>query len=183
MSRQATFDRQIEFLIVRGAADHCHSRASLIEHLDATRKILASWGASPALCTAGLFHSVYGTQSFESAVADLEDRQVVREVIGPESEEIAYLFSIMSPDSFEENFARSSSFRLQNRTTGEWSEIDHEMLVALCNLSAANWLEQLPRLAEIYREMGRKKYTSMGPFLLLAGAEAIGEAYGGLLRA
>ena len=178
MSRESTLDQQLEFLAARGASDHAHSLASLIDHLNGTREILASWGAPPALCTAGLFHSVYGTESFESKVADLADRDAVRELIGPTSEEIAYTFAIMSQESLEDNLARTSGFRLQHRITGEWFDIDREMLAAICNLSAANWLEQLPRLAEIYREMGRARYEKMQPFLLPEAAEAIRSAYG-----
>ena len=40
----------------------------------------------------GLFHSIYGTQYYKVQSADLADRKRIAEVIGPQAEELAFLF-------------------------------------------------------------------------------------------
>ena len=36
-----------------------HSERGLFDHLLGTRQLLVEWGARPALCDAGLFHSIF----------------------------------------------------------------------------------------------------------------------------
>lgn len=172
-----SFEMQVEFLRSRGAAAQPHSLSSLIQHLIGTRELLLYWGASPALCTAGLFHSVYGTESFQAATVDLKERDTIREIIGAESEEIAYLFSVMTRESFEANLEFESNFRLQERTSKTWVGISFRMFQQLCNLNAANWLEQRERLPRSFRELGRERYRRMLKFVLPAAAVALKAAY------
>jgi hypothetical protein len=168
---------QIEFLRSCGAAETSHSLSCLLEHLRNTREILASWGACRSLCDAGLFHSVYGTESFQVVSVDFTERESVREVIGAEAEEIAYLFSMMTRESFEANLTLEGRYRIRERVTGNWVEISPRTLRHLCNLSAANWLEQRPRLPVELRDYGRERYRLMLGFLLPAAALALSEAY------
>src|SRR5438045_6784881 len=87
-----------EFLVSIGCHRVRHSGESLLSHLVGTYALLKGWGASEPECLAGLFHSVYGTVSFQ---ADLDiDRARVREVIGPEAEHLASVFGRRSSRSF-----------------------------------------------------------------------------------
>ena len=56
--------RRIEFLREAKIGELKHSEKGLLAHLLGTRKLLEQWGARAALCAAGLFHSVYGTDAY-----------------------------------------------------------------------------------------------------------------------
>ena len=172
-----SYDKQIAFLRSRDAAMQPHSFSDLLQHLVGTRAILQSWQAAPVLCTAGLFHSVYGTESFPVASVDPAEREVVRNMIGTESEEIVYLFSVMTRESFEANLGCKSAYSIQNRLSMERVEISPHLFRQLCNLSAANWLEQLDRLPKAFQEFGRERYRRVLKFALPAAAKALREAY------
>lgn len=72
-----------------GEIEH-DSHVPFLSHLIGTRRLLNTWGCRPALCDAGLFHSVYGTEYFELARAPERDEVVA--TIGTEAERIAWLW-------------------------------------------------------------------------------------------
>jgi len=177
VTTQTSFDEQIEFLRSRGGEEAAHSWTSLLEHLTGTRNILVSWGAEPRLCTAGLFHSVYGTESFDRVTIDRSERHEVRSLIGEESEQIVYLFSVMTGESFEAAIGDAPSHRIHDRIESRWIDVPHPVFVDLCNLSAANWLEQRPRLGEAYAEIGRARFHAMLPLVLAAARSDLESAF------
>src|SRR3954462_15069341 len=81
-------ERRVSFL--RAASEMGHPGGVLLDHLLGTRRLLASWGERPALCDAGLFHSVYGTEYFTPEHA--AERDAVIAVIGAEAERVAWLW-------------------------------------------------------------------------------------------
>lgn len=86
-------DPKIRFLQAAGHAEIEHtSQVPFLAHLAGTQKLLQQWGARAALCDAGLFHSVYGTEFFDPGSADPPSREAVREQIGADAEEIAWLW-------------------------------------------------------------------------------------------
>jgi hypothetical protein len=72
-----------------GELEH-DSHVPFLSHLIGTRRLLVTWGSRPALCDAGLFHSVYGTEYFEPARQP--ERDAVIAIVGPEAERIAWLW-------------------------------------------------------------------------------------------
>ena len=58
-------------------------------------------GAPQYLQDAGLFHSVYGTIYFMPEGGLVENRQNVKDLIGEQAEEIAYLFCIIDNPRIE----------------------------------------------------------------------------------
>lgn len=66
------------------------SHVPFLSHLIGTRRVLLTWGSRPALCDAGLFHSVYGTEYFEPDRRP--DRDTVTAIIGAEAERVAWLW-------------------------------------------------------------------------------------------
>ena len=58
----------------------------MFDHLLGTRRLLVEWEARPALCDAGLFHSVYSTEYYELKAIPLSMRDEVRQLIGDEAE-------------------------------------------------------------------------------------------------
>ena len=64
----------------------------LLSHLIGTRELLQQAGYSQEVCTAGLLHSVYGTNRFTIVCIDLAQREHVRSVAGEVAERLAWLF-------------------------------------------------------------------------------------------
>ena len=136
MTTETLLAGQIEFLRARIDRDVAHSWSSLLEHLLGTREMLVSWEAELTVCTAGLFHSVYGTESFDRATIDRSEREAVRLMIGEEAEQIVYLFSIMTGESFEASIGEARTHRIKDRIDDRWIMVSHPVFVRLCNLSA-----------------------------------------------
>jgi hypothetical protein len=58
-----------------------HTDRGLFDHLLGTRQLLVEWGARPALCDAGLFHSIYSMEHYEQTAVALTRRDEVRQLI------------------------------------------------------------------------------------------------------
>ena len=94
-----TLSLKIEFLKKIGSDTERHINQTLLEHLIGVYDLLKKWGAPKYIQDAGLFHSVYGTTYFKPKI--IKDRDVVRELIGEEAEELVYLFcSIKHPRAY-----------------------------------------------------------------------------------
>jgi len=93
--KDLTFTKKIDFLKSIGSDKIEHSGATLLEHLIGTSEKLKDMGAPQYLQDAGLFHSVYGTVYFMPDDGLIENRQVVKNLIGDKAEEIAYWFCIL----------------------------------------------------------------------------------------
>lgn len=137
------YQRKRDFLLARGGAGLSHSGQSLLRHLEATASILAAWSARPALCDAGLFHSVYGTESFAGAIASVADRTEVRALISDEAEDLTWMFGKCSQQSIVEWATETSP--LLDSAGGDLA-VPASQRRDLCELVVANWLEQRPRL-------------------------------------
>jgi len=85
--------RKIKYLTEMGCGEVHHSGGTLIEHLAGVHDILVQNKAPSYVCDAGLFHSIYGTVSFEHKTT--EDRNQIRELIGSAAENLVYEFSIL----------------------------------------------------------------------------------------
>jgi len=121
-----------------------HSRRTLLEHLQGTYKLLMEWGNDPIICVAGLFHSIYGTYTFEKKSADLSMRDRIRAVIGPESERLVHLFCVTDRSSFYE-LPVDSRFCLRDTTNDNILDLDRDSLAALIEIEVANVVEAVPR--------------------------------------
>jgi len=71
-----------------------HSSSNLYSHLKGTHDILFDLDQPCHVCDAGLFHSVYGTCFFNNE--RILTREVVRDIIGEEGEELVNTFSSMA---------------------------------------------------------------------------------------
>lgn len=72
----------------------------LLHHLRGVSEMLKDWGVPVHVQDAGLFHSVFGTETFlQQAVPDT-DRPLVRELIGEEAEALAWVFGNMNRAEF-----------------------------------------------------------------------------------
>ncbi|MCZ6597945.1 MAG: hypothetical protein O7B99_09925 [Planctomycetota bacterium] len=140
-------ETRIEFLQRAGAGSTAHSGRTLLEHLGGVHAFLERWGARRALCDAGLFHSVYGTEFFSAASIASEQRAEVRAVIGEEAEEIAFLWCTIRRASLVENLDREQDLRARDRRTDDRIPLTANRVADLVTLWAADTLEQIPHLA------------------------------------
>jgi hypothetical protein len=102
MSRDTIYKKKIDFLKSIGSDKVKHSGGTLLEHLIGTSEELKKLGAPEYLQDAGLFHSVYGTVYFMPEGGLVDDRQVVKDLIGEDAEEIAYWFCILDLPRIEQ---------------------------------------------------------------------------------
>lgn len=98
-SRKETHAGEKELLTVLwklnpGEASHANGR-SLVDHLVGTRDVLRAWKQPDWLQTAGLFHSVYSTEFYQTAVLSIANRPGLRALIGAKAERIVYLFCVL----------------------------------------------------------------------------------------
>jgi hypothetical protein len=141
--------RRLAFLRESGAVAVRHnSHEDLVPHLKGTRDLLRGWGAREALCDAGLFHSIYGTEYFTTATLGSDRRADVRAVIGAEAEELVWLWCFGRRTSLAENLERDGDYRIQDRRTQEWLPIEGQQFDDLVDLWIADTLEQLDRVRE-----------------------------------
>src|SRR5207302_1519611 len=96
---------------------------------------------------------------------EMGTRPEVRRVVGEEAEALAYLFGAMTPATLLANVGRASRPYVHDRFTGKWVFITGEQVTDLCHILAANWLEQVPRVAEL-RDVTPGPFLRMAPLLM-----------------
>ena len=79
-------------LEARGAQRLGHGRGSVMSHLQGTHDILAAWGQPAPGRLAGLMHNAYGTDAFECVLFDPARRDVVRNLLGGDAENLVHLY-------------------------------------------------------------------------------------------
>lgn len=118
------------------------SHVPFLSHLVGTRRLLVAWGARPALCDAGLFHSVYGTEYFEPD--DPADPDEVRELIGDEAEAIARTWCTIRRDTID----LAGPVTAVERHSGRTVRLDHDDVADVATLWAADTVEQIARMED-----------------------------------
>jgi hypothetical protein len=132
-----------------------HSDRGLLGHLLGTRQLLVEWETRPALCDAGLFHSVYGTEYYELQAIPLTMRSEVQQLIGEEAESLAWLFCMIRRETLYENPGREGELRVQHRLTDEWLPLTKIQFQDLLTLALANTLEAFPGCSWFWRRILR----------------------------
>jgi hypothetical protein len=171
-------DVRFKFLAAHNAENVKHGGSSLMRHLTAVQGLLIEWGGREALADAGLFHSVYGTESFTSSILALELRNSVSEVIGPEAEELAYIFGAMEKGSFDHCVLTGPPFLILDRHTATEVSLNERQWRDLCEMVVANWMEQHPRVDSKYKLHKASMFQAVLPFLSLPARRTLESAYG-----
>ena len=135
-----------EFLIGLGTDDVPHTHDVILTHLVAVYRDLESWKCDEAVCRAGMFHSIYGTEGFQDFTLPLERRSDVREIIGERAEKLAYMNCAMDRASLEEAIENIGPYRVVDRINGDEIELASQELDDLCTVHLCDWLEQVPRV-------------------------------------
>ena len=92
-------NRHTQFLLSLDAHRTRHSGRTLFVHLKGVHDLLRDWGNDQDVCNAGLFHSIYGTDTFQHK--SLEDRGKLKDMIGDHAEFLVHCFSRLDRPLFE----------------------------------------------------------------------------------
>ena len=134
------WDHLRDFLISLDANKTRHSGRTLYDHLKGVHDLLRDWDNEHHVCMAGLFHSIYGTNTFKHQ--SMDDRGKLIEIIGVRAELLVHLFSTADRPLFE-------------------SIKDKEVRRNLLEIEAANLLEQDGN-ANTLRKLARMRELSNG---------------------
>jgi hypothetical protein len=121
-----------------GELEH-DSHVPFLSHLIGTRRLLGSWGARDALCDAGLFHSVYGTEYFQPDRTPGRDEVVA--IIGADAERVAWLWCAIRRDTID-----PERRRVQLRHGESTEPLTESEVSDLATLWAADTVEQIERM-------------------------------------
>jgi hypothetical protein len=128
------------FLISLDANKVRHSGRTLFDHLKGVHDLLRDWDNEHHVCMAGLFHSIYGTNTFKHQ--SLNDRGKLIQMIGLKAELLVHYFSTKDRPFFE-------------------SIEDKKVRRDLLEIEAANLLEQNGN-ANTLRKLSRMRELSNG---------------------
>jgi hypothetical protein len=117
--------------------DHYHSERSLYDHLLGTWTLLRRWNHPDAICTAGLFHSIYGVHNRHARADRFAQREAIRAVIGTDAEHLVYLFCSLPRGSY------------LSSTPAGLSRMEQQ---ALIEIEVANLIEQTPWIPRFHQE-------------------------------
>ena len=163
--------------------DSPHSKRTLRTHLLGTLQYLRDWGLDEPVAVAGLFHSIYGTQSYTRQSTSLDDRHEMRARMGERAERLAWQFCVADPGGF--------FYEVDKRSPRLWNHIEHRLfettaedLKDLIDVEIANLIQQVdpeqvnPRAVGRLRPMlvGGDTYLCDGARLALADFIAVIEA-------
>lgn len=152
------YNKYINFLKNHNAKNILHTNNNLLCHLKGTMGILVGWNVEIYISTAGLFHSVYGTEVFKYSLIPKNLRGNVKNIIGEKAENITYLFGVMIRSHFLSQLGNNLDKFIINRFNNLIIKISNKEYNDLCYLYVANRLEQHSRWPENIKYL---EYNSM----------------------
>ncbi len=140
--------RNILTLIIPGL-QHDHSGTSLWEHLVGTFEILRAWGVEEDICFAGLIHSIYGTQYFQSELVSVNRRKQIVKATGEYVEQLAHYFCVLDRQILWESQLpigdEDRKTKLRSHKGSSEIQVSNDILRALRLIDLANETEQRQR--------------------------------------
>jgi hypothetical protein len=133
-------DQALELLRAAGAETIEHPGGTLLAHLQRVSALLTTWGARPALASAGLCHAFYGTDGFDVTLLNLDQRAVLANAIGNEAEELVYFYASCDRRASYRTLPEPDA-EFINRFTGERTTPTLDQRQDFAELTAANELD------------------------------------------
>lgn len=141
-----TFKQLTDFLVDLGIEKVPHSGKNYLAHLIGVYKFMEKLACSEEMCRAGMFHSIYGTEKFQGFKLELEQRAIVRDLIGERAEKLGYLNCAMDRETFDAALDQPGpEHRFRDRITGAEVVLSQADFDDLCRVHLYDWLEQVPR--------------------------------------
>ena len=166
-----------------GAAAFDHLNGTLEQHLQGTERLLRRFGNREAVCVAGLYHAVYGTDGIRGRLAGLDAREAVSAAIGAEAEALVYLYAACDRDRFHPRIGTPLQNRFVDRFAAREYPISDPMLRDFCEITIANELDLALGNQAFARRHGVDLLELFGRMQGLASAAAQGAAIDVLSRA
>jgi len=142
----ASYKKWPEFLVDLGIEKVAHTEKTYLGHLVNVYRLMESEGCTPEICAAGMFHSIYGTEKFQGFKLELDQRPLVRSMIGERAELLGYLNCAMDRATFDRAAeGNGETYRFVDRVTKEPVELSRIDFDDLCRVHLYDWLEQVPR--------------------------------------
>ena len=146
-------DAQVRaWLRERGTETIEHPGGTLYAHLCRVQQRLAALGHDRDVQAAALTHAAYGTDGFDLALLFWQERDTLRELIGPDAEELVHLYGACDRDLSWPDLA--TTHRITDRFTGAVVRLTDWQLTPFVDLSIVNELdvlEQDPSLLAAHR--------------------------------
>ena len=126
--------------------------AAFDEHLKGVQAVLRHWGAPTYLASAGLFHSIYGTEGFQGFALPLSERSAIQNLIGKHAEQLCFWFCMVDRSTLDETVMAwepdndvIQEYRLRARPElGRFDLIlNKKEWLDFIELTLADWLEQV----------------------------------------
>lgn len=128
------------------------------EHLRGVQAVLRHFGAPDHLTSAGLFHSIYGTEGFQGFSLPLSERPVIQNLIGEKAEKLCFIYCMVDRFSVDETVlawrpgACSEDNRFLFKSRPELGRFDIELSkeewLDFIELTFADWMEQVEGAAQ-----------------------------------
>lgn len=152
--------QHLAYLLDQGANNSAHSGYTLLHHLIGVQRILQATNAADYLCTAGLFHSIYGTQAFKKITVQKFCRPEVQKLIGEKAESLVMAFCELPRPKLLEASLRQTGLTLppwmmQLDTAYDKSQFFSDLLALECaNLAEQRILHEFSLLAQHAQAIG-----------------------------
>lgn len=155
----------VAFLNQLGTETIIHSGdKNYLGHLVAVHRDLLRWGSGLDIARAGLFHSIYGTEIFQSFKLPVSQRSELQNLIGSRAEHIAFLNCYADRKLMDQRIIdQTTSYQIVNRETGETYALEKPDWDDLITLHLCDWMEQLERMN--WWDYRREAYAAMASYL------------------
>jgi hypothetical protein len=133
-------EQALAMLRSAGAETIDHPGGTLLAHLGRVSALLGTWGARPALVSAGLCHAFYGTDGFPVALLPLDRRGELSAAVGEEAEALVHFYAACDRKASYPGLATDSA-TYTDRFTGLVSRPTLQQRRDFAELTAANELD------------------------------------------
>uniref|UniRef100_A0A7S1BC29 DUF6817 domain-containing protein n=1 Tax=Corethron hystrix TaxID=216773 RepID=A0A7S1BC29_9STRA len=141
---------------VPAVLDHTGATA-FDEHLKGVQGVMRKWNASEHLVSAGLFHSIYGTEGFQGFCLPLSERDAIKDLIGPKAERMCWIFCMVDRFSVDQTVFEWLQGRTDRETyifrsrpeLGRFEiSLSRDEWLDFIELTLGDWLEQVEGAAQ-----------------------------------
>ncbi len=167
------------YLLTLGVSDIEHTNGKFLPHLKGLSEYLERYNRPFPTIVAGLFHSIYGTETFNGFSLPLERREEVRKVIGAEAEALVYAYCRMSRVSFDMSVVEGKTCLRDRDKYESIIEVTPKQFTELQWMMLLDTLEVDARVSKEEQWTSRIDFWRTMSYRLGASAsKAINEVYG-----
>ena len=135
-----------DYLVGLGIDTIGHTGDTFLSHVLGVYHLLLECGRDEEVCLAGLFHSIYGTETTRGFALPLARREEIRSLVGERAERLAYLNCALDRATLDRAVESDREpFLVTDRLEGREVELSPGQFDDLCSVHLCDWLEQVAR--------------------------------------